>query len=119
MTLLDEVGFVSSFSFKYSPRPGTPALRLKDSVSPALASQRLTRYQARQRELGVVYHKSIEGQVLNVLVEGTSKQDDRVVCGRSSSFVMVNFPGDSNLIGTTVPVRVTKGFTHSCRGEAL
>ena len=119
MTLLDEVGFVSSFSFKYSPRPGTPALRLKDSVDPKVSSRRLSRYQARQREWGVRYHESIEGQVLNVLVEGTSKQDPRVLCGRSGTFVMVNFAGSTDLIGTTIPVRVTKGFTHSCRGEAL
>jgi len=79
----------------------------------------LTRYQARQRELGVQYHKNLEGQVLNVLVEGTSKHDSHVLCGRSSTFVMVNFPGTLDLIGSTVPVQVTKGFTHSCRGEAV
>jgi len=119
MTLLDEVGFASSFSFKYSPRPGTPALRLKDAVPAEVASARLTRFQARQKELGIRYLQSIQGQVLDVLVEGTSKQDDRVVCGRSSTYVMVNFPGSIDLVGQTVPVTVTKGFTHSCRGERV
>jgi tRNA-2-methylthio-N6-dimethylallyladenosine synthase len=119
MTLLDEVRFVSSFSFKYSPRPGTPSLKLRDDVPPEVASARLTRYQARQRELGIEYHRKLEGTVLDVLVEGHSKQDARVICGRSSSFVMVNFPGELGQIGRKVSVRVTRGFTHSCRGEAV
>jgi hypothetical protein len=49
-------------------------------------------------------------------VEGPSRHDDGVVVGRTSQFVSVNVPGDPSLVGRTVPVRVTRGFTHSCRG---
>ena len=117
MTLLDEVGFVGSFSFKYSPRPGTPALKMKWSVPDEVASARLTAYQNRQRELSLAWHRGLEGQTLDVLVEGPSRHDEGVICGRTSSHAMINFPGDVSLVGQTLPVTVTRGFTHSCRGE--
>jgi tRNA-2-methylthio-N6-dimethylallyladenosine synthase len=121
MTLLDEVGFVGSFSFKYSPRPGTPAVMLheRDEVPDDVASARLTRYQARQKELSAAWHKSLEGQEVDVLVEGGSAHDEGVVCGRTGSFAMVNFPGGPSLVGSTVRVRVTRAFPHSCRGELV
>lgn len=119
MTLLDEVGFVGSFSFKYSPRPGTPALRLKEGFDPAESGARLTRYQARQRELSLAWTRSHEGACVDVLVEGPSRHDEGVVAGRTSSNLMVNFPGSESLVGEIVRVRVTRGFTHSARGELV
>lgn len=121
MSLLDEVGFVGSFSFKYSPRPGTPALKLeeRDHVTEEVASARLLEYQNRQRALSLEWHRAHEGREVAVLVEGPSAHDDGVVCGRTSHHVMVNFAGDLSLVGTTVRVRCTRGFTHSVRGEHL
>ncbi len=119
MTLLDEVGFVGSFSFKYSPRPGTPALKMPWSVSDEIAGERLTRYQNRQRELSTAWHRSLEGQVVDILIEGPSRHDEGVVCGRTSTHAMVNVPGDVALVGQTLKARVTRGFTHSTRGELL
>ncbi len=119
MSLLNEVGFVGSFSFKYSPRPGTPALKIRNPVTPEEASRRLTVLQDRQRELSTDFNRSHEGRVVEVLVEGPSRHDEGVICGRTSSNVMVNFPGDASLIGSMVDVRVTRGFTHSCRGERV
>jgi tRNA-2-methylthio-N6-dimethylallyladenosine synthase len=119
MDLLDTVGFVASFSFKYSPRPGTPALRLKEGFDDAVSGARLTRLQARQRELSLAWTRSFEGDVVRVLVEGTSRHDEGVICGRTSSNLMVNFPGDEMEVGTWLDVRVTRGFTHSARGERI
>ena len=119
MTLLDEVGFVGSFSFKYSPRPGTPALRLKEGFDDAVSGERLQRYQARQRELSLAWTRGHEGQVVNVLVEGPSRHDEGVIAGRTSGNLMVNFPGSLDQVGDFVDVRVTRGFTHSARGEAV
>lgn len=119
MALLDEVGFVGSFSFKYSQRPGTPALRLKNPVAPDVAQARLARYQARQRELSADWMRSLEGTVQRVLVEGPSRHDEGVVAGRTDTFAMINFPGSLDMVGTYQQVRVTRGFTHSCRGEIL
>ena len=121
MTLLEAADFVGSFSFKYSPRPSTPALKLqdRDPVADAIAGARLTRYQDRQRERSLAFHRSLEGRVFDdVLVEGPSRNDEGVVCGRTSQHVMVNFPGSLDRVGQIVSVRVTRGFTHSVRGEA-
>ncbi len=118
MSLLDEVGFVGSFSFKYSPRPGTPALRLREEADDRLAGQRLSVFQARQRELSLAWNRSHEGCVVDdVLVEGPARDGGDVVCGRTSSGLVVNFPGSPSLVGDFVSVAVTRGFTHSCRGE--
>ncbi len=118
MTLLDAVGFQGSFSFKYSPRPGTPALRLlKDQVPPDVAQARLVRLQTRQREIALEAHQSMVGEEHTVLVEGPSRHDDGVVCGRTSTFKMINFPGSLSLVGQTVPVEIIRGFTNTLRGE--
>jgi tRNA-2-methylthio-N6-dimethylallyladenosine synthase len=119
MSLLDEVGFVSSFSFKYSRRPGTPALKIRNPVTPEDASRRLTTLQTRQRELSAEFSRAHEGRVVEVLVEGPSRHDEGVVCGRTSSNLMVNFPGGEDLYGQMIDVKVTRGFTHSCRGERV
>ncbi len=118
MTLLDEVGFQGSFSFKYSPRPGTPALKLlKDEVAPEVAQARLVRLQEWQRSLALAAHRAMEGWSYPVLVEGPSRHDEGVICGRTSTFKMINFPGGLDLVGQTIPVQVTRGFTNSLRGE--
>ncbi|MCB9795857.1 MAG: tRNA (N6-isopentenyl adenosine(37)-C2)-methylthiotransferase MiaB [Alphaproteobacteria bacterium] len=118
MSLLEAVRFEGAFSFKYSPRPGTPALRLPDdAVEPKVAQARLMAFQKRQQQLQLASNRALEGQVLDILVEGPSKWDPSVACGRSSTFKMVNFPGSLDLIGQTVPVRILRGFTNSLRGE--
>jgi tRNA-2-methylthio-N6-dimethylallyladenosine synthase len=120
LSLLEAVRFESSFSFNYSPRPGTPALRLLDAAVPeAVSQERLARFQARQREIQVEAHRALEGSVQRVLVEGPSAQDDGVVCGRTSTFKMVNFPGDIALTGAWVDVRITRGFVNTLRGEQV
>jgi len=122
MSLMDDAGFVGSFSFKYSPRPGTPALHLIDrgqAVPPDVASARLTAWQAAQKARSQAWTRSHEGQVVRILVEGPSRHDEGVVCGRTSGNLMVNVPGDLSLVGSLVDVRVTRGFAHSARGERL
>ena len=120
MSLLDEVRFHGSFSFLYSPRPGTPALRLLDDAVPAAVAQaRLERFQARQREIQLQEHAAMVGREVRVLVEGPSAHDEGVMCGRTSSFKMVNFPGEPGLTGRWADIRVTRGFANTLRGEAI
>jgi len=122
MSLLETVRFHTAFSFKFSPRPGTPALRLLDrdeAVDPAVAQARLVRYQDRQRELALEFNRALEGTVQRVLVEGPSRHDEGVICGRTSTFKMINFPGDESQVGQHVDVRVLRAFTNSLRGEQL
>ena len=120
MSLLDEVGFVNCFSFKYSPRPGTAALRLDDAVPEDVAQARLEALQQRQRELSLAWSRGHEGRVLDdVLVEGPSRHDAGIVFGRTSANLSVNFPSDVDLTGRTVSVKITRGFTNSSRGERV
>jgi tRNA-2-methylthio-N6-dimethylallyladenosine synthase len=118
MSLLEEVRFHGSFSFKYSARPGTPALRLLDDAVPdPVAQHRLERFQARQREIQLEEHARLVGNTVRVLVEGPSAHDDGVICGRTSTFKMVNFPGDPSLAGKWADVRVIRAFANTLRGE--
>ena len=121
MSLLERVRFHSSFSFKYSERPGTPALRLveRDPIDSMLAGQRLVRLQKRQREIAQEEHLRLEGSVLPVLIEGPSRHDEGVICGRTDTFKMINFPGDVSWVGQRRNVRVTKAFANSLRGEVV
>jgi tRNA-2-methylthio-N6-dimethylallyladenosine synthase len=122
MSLLDAVGYHGAFSFKFSPRPGTPALRLieRDLEVPAdVAQERLVVYQRRQRELSLAANQALEGTVQTVLVEGPSRHDEGVICGRTSTFKMINFPGSVEQTGSLAQVRVTRAFTNSLRGEPV
>jgi tRNA-2-methylthio-N6-dimethylallyladenosine synthase len=119
MALLDAVGFVGSFSFKYSPRPGTPALRLDEHLPDAVAGERLTRLQNRQRQLSRQWAVGHEGSVQRVLVEGPSRHGEGVVCGRTSTNLPVNFAGPLSLVGELIDIRIIRGLTHSCRGEIV
>ena len=119
LSLLQEVGFHSSFSFKYSPRPGTPALKLieRGAVSPEVASARLTELQTLQRKISVEVNKKTIGQTFDVLVEGASPREPNLLFGRTSTFKGVHFEGTSDLIGQTIPVHIYQAFTSALRGE--
>lgn len=121
MSLLEEVKFSSSFSFKYSQRPNTPALKLvdRDPVDPQVAGERLMRLQAKQREIAQAEHELLEGTIQRVLVEGPAKHDQGVICGRTGTHKMVNFPGTLDQVGQFVDVKITKGFANSLRGEQI
>ncbi|MBN2798701.1 MAG: tRNA (N6-isopentenyl adenosine(37)-C2)-methylthiotransferase MiaB [Deltaproteobacteria bacterium] len=119
LDLLVEADIVMSYSFKYSERPGTPAPRLPDAVPPEVAGQRLTALQTLQRERSLAWHRSLEGRVFPVLVEGPARHDEGVIAGRTPHGAMVNFPGSLEQLNQLALVRVTKGFTHSARGEQV
>lgn len=120
MTLLEAVRFHASFSFKYSPRPGTPALRLLDDAVPeSVAQARLERFQARQRQIALEEHAKLVGSTLRVLVEGPSAHDEGVACGRTSTFKTINFPSATPRPGEWVDVAVTRGFANTLRGERV
>ena len=121
MSLLETVGFHSSFSFIYSPRPGTPAVKLqeKDAVDLEIASQRLMELQNLQRKLSLQAHKDLIESVQYVLVEGHSPREPNLLFGRTSTFKGVHFQGTPDLIGKTVPVRIFQAFTSALRGELV
>lgn len=118
MDLLEKVRFEGAFSFKFSPRPGTPALRLMDDAIPdAVAQARLERFQNRQRQIQIEAHQLLDGTQQRVLVAGPSAHDDGVMCGRTSTFKMVNFTGGQSKPGQWVDVRIVRAFANTLRGE--
>ncbi len=119
MKLIDDVEFDASFSFIYSPRPGTPALELEDSTPAEVKSARLSRLQKRIDELAQVVSKAMVGSVQRVLVEGTSKKDATELAGRTDNNRIVNFAGNPRLINTFVDVGITSALSHSLRGEIV
>ena len=119
MKLIDDVGFDNSFSFVYSPRPGTPALDLDDTTPPEVKSARLNRLQKRIDEQAQVISKAMVGSVQRVLVEGTSRKDVLEMAARTDNNRIVNFAGNPRLINTFVNVRITDALPHSLRGEIV
>ncbi|KPK31783.1 MAG: (dimethylallyl)adenosine tRNA methylthiotransferase [Betaproteobacteria bacterium SG8_40] len=119
MKLVNDVGFDASFSFMYSPRPGTPAASLPDQVPLQVKQSRLARLQARLNELERSVNQSMVGSVQAVLVEGASKKDDSELAGRTSNNRVVNFRGPSRLRGQIIDIRITGALAHSLRGEVL
>ncbi|GIW46333.1 MAG: tRNA-2-methylthio-N(6)-dimethylallyladenosine synthase [Deltaproteobacteria bacterium] len=117
MKLLEEVQFDSAFSFKFSPRPGTPAADFPDRVDDNTASRRLKELQEFQRKITLEKNMSRVGLVEEVLVEGRSKHNDSFLSGRTPHNRIVNFPGPQELIGKIVNVKITEGFQNSLRGE--
>ncbi len=121
MSLLEEVRFHSSFSFVYSPRPGTPALRLLDRtpVEAGVAKNRLIQLQALQQRISKEENRKLIGSAQLVLVEGGSPREKNLLFGRTGTFKGVHFEGDRSLLGQTVPVHIYQAFTSALRGELL
>jgi tRNA-2-methylthio-N6-dimethylallyladenosine synthase len=119
MKLIEDVRFDGSFSFIYSPRPGTPAANLPDATPHAVKLARLQRLQARIQELSEEYSRAMLGSVQRVLVESLSRKDASELAGRSENNRVVNFAGPSRLIGHYVDLEITQAYPHSLRGKAV
>jgi tRNA-2-methylthio-N6-dimethylallyladenosine synthase len=119
MKLIDEVGFDSSFSFVFSPRPGTPAAALPDDTPRALKLERLHTLQSRIEAQARAIGASRVGTVQRVLVEGPSRKDANELMGRTECNRIVNFQGMARLTGQMIDVRITEALPHSLRGEVV
>jgi tRNA-2-methylthio-N6-dimethylallyladenosine synthase len=117
LALMKAVQFDDLFSFKYSPRKGTRAAQFEDRVEEKVKQKRLSILQELQSEMTFQKNLALEGRVVEVLVEGRSKQGNPDVTGRTRSNKIVNFRGDVDLTGHLLPVHITKAYQHSLRGE--
>jgi len=135
MALVTEVGFDSSFSFIYSPRPGTPAADLTDDTPQAVKLDRLKRLQATIDDQASAISKAMVGSTERVLVEGPSRKNPAELCGRTRNNRVVNFsvpPGSrsgrekrgtpgltaaQSLVGCLVDIHIVSALPHSLRGE--
>ena len=115
LQLIDTVGFDRSFSFIYSPRPGTPAASLPDDVPLEIKKTRLARVQERITAHATAIAEAMVGTVQRVLVEQLNA--DGSISGLAENNRAVHFSGDVTLIGRFVDVRITEALTSSLRGE--
>ena len=119
MALIETIGFDQSFSFIYSPRPGTPAAELPDDVQLATKKARLSRLQQRINGMAAAISDSMVGRVERILVEKISRKRTDQLSGRTQNNRVVNFDADPSLIGHFVDVRITEALPNSLRGELL
>jgi tRNA-2-methylthio-N6-dimethylallyladenosine synthase len=122
MKLIADVGYDHSFSYIFSPRPGTPAANLPDDTPHEVKLARLQHLQSVINENGRRYIASLVGTVQRILVEGPSKKDAHEYQGRTESNRVVNFNGGSHgarLVGQLVDVRVTHAYANSLRGDIV
>jgi len=118
LSLLGEVGYDQVFSFKYSPRPRTPAGQIEDSVPDEEKGRRLMILQARQREIQIQRNQACLGRQYEVLVEGFHPRLGQAV-GRTTSNKIINFPGEPSWAGQYMMVQVTASGPNSLVGERV
>jgi len=119
MQLIDDLQFDNSFSFIFSPRPGTPAANLPDTTPHEEKLRRLHEVQAAINASIARISESRLGTVQRILVEGPSKRDGSELMGRTECNRVVNFAGPARLIGKLIDVRITETRSYSLRGEVL
>lgn len=119
MKLIEEVNFDESFSFIYSPRPGTPAADLPDDTPQEIKLKRLHRLQEKIAQQATTISHSMVGSIQRILVEGNSKKSTDELCGRTENNRVVNFVGDLAQIGQFIDIKITDALSHSLRGEIL
>ena len=122
MKLIEDIGYDTSFSFIFSPRPGTPAANLHDDTPHEVKLRRLQHLQATIEANVMRISQSRVGTVQRILVERPARKDPSDLAGRTECNRVVNFPGGPNpqrLIGQMVDVRITEAYPHSLRGELV
>ncbi len=119
MKLIDDIGFDNSFSFLYSPRPGTPAAELRDDTPHEVKAARLRALQDRIMEQEATVAEGMLGTVQRALVEGISKKDPNEMAARTDNNRVVNFVGTTELIGQFIDILITQVVRHTLRGEKV
>ena len=118
LALVSKVGYASAYSFKYSPRPGTPAANADVQVEEAVKSERLESLQQLLNAQQFAFNKSTEGRVVDVLVERAGGRDGQMA-GRSPYMQAVNFIGTADQIGQIVPCRLSAARQNSMTGDIV
>ncbi len=119
MKLIEDVFFDVSFSFIFSPRPGTPAAEIKDATPHEVKLARLQRLQARIEEMASKISQKMVGTIQKVLVEGVSKKDPNTLTGRTENYKVVNFTGNPRMIGELIPIKIIQANAYSLTGEVV
>ena len=118
MKCVEDIGYASSFSFKYSIRPGTPGASMPRQVPEDVKSERLKRLQDLLYTQQLAFNKSLIGRTLDVLVENGGREDGQLF-GRSPYLQGTHFDGPEELVGQIVPVLITGAGRNSLTGELV
>ncbi|MBK7490720.1 MAG: tRNA (N6-isopentenyl adenosine(37)-C2)-methylthiotransferase MiaB [Nitrosomonas sp.] len=119
MKLIEDMNFDESYSFVYSPRPGTPAADLPDDTPPEVKLERLQRLQAQINQQARKISLGMVGSIQRVLLEGVSKKNAGEFFGRTDNNRVVNLASDPALVGSFINVRITEARSHTLRGEIV
>jgi tRNA-N(6)-(isopentenyl)adenosine-37 thiotransferase enzyme MiaB len=119
LSLVREAGITSAYTYIYSPREGTPAFDMPDNVPYEVKQKRLARLNEVIGELSLEHHRSLVGQMIEVLVEGESKNRANVLSGRSRSNKLIHFEGQKEWIGQFVQVKVTAAQSWYLKAEVV
>ncbi len=122
MKLVNDIGYDHSFSFIFSPRPGTPAANLPDDTPYEVKLKRLQRLQERIEANTLKISQQMVGSVQRILVEGPAKKNPQELQGRTENNRVVNFDGGPNaqrLVGQLIDVSIVHAYPHSLRGELV
>lgn len=119
LSLVKEVSYDSAFTFIYSRRNHTPADKMENQVPDEVKHERFNELVAAVNEGVIKNNKKYEGQIVEVLVEGTSKNDETKLSGRTRNGKLVNFEGDKSLIGTLVNTKIVRAQPFSLIGEVV
>jgi tRNA-2-methylthio-N6-dimethylallyladenosine synthase len=117
ISLVKEVEYDMAFTFIYSPRDGTPAAKMKDDVPMEVKKRRLAQLNDVLNEISKKKNAVLQGQVVEVLVEGESRKNPDVLSGRTRTNKLVNFVGPKHLIGKMVYVSIEKAQTWTLKGK--
>ncbi|MGB2311256.1 MAG: tRNA (N6-isopentenyl adenosine(37)-C2)-methylthiotransferase MiaB, partial [Candidatus Puniceispirillaceae bacterium] len=118
LKLVNQVGYASAYSFKYSPRPGTPAATIEQQVPEHVKAERLESLQQLLNAQQFAFNKATEGQIVDVLVERSGGRAGQMA-GRSPYMQAVNFVGDQSQIGQIVPCKLSAARQNSMSGEII
>ncbi|NSL51107.1 tRNA (N6-isopentenyl adenosine(37)-C2)-methylthiotransferase MiaB [Calidifontibacillus erzurumensis] len=119
LSLYREVEYDGAFTFIYSPREGTPAAQMVDNVPMEVKKERLQRLNALVNEISAKKNKQYQDQIVEVLVEGESKNNPDILAGYTRKNKLVNFKGPKSAIGKIVKVKITEAKTWSLNGEMV
>ena len=119
MKLVRDVGFDASFSFIFSPRPGTPAANLEDTTPYEVKVKRLQELQAEIEANAIRISETMVGTTQKILVTGHARKDPSELMGRTECNRIVNFKGAPRLMNQLIDVTITQAFAHSLRGEVV
>lgn len=119
MDIVDYCRFDNAYTFIYSPREGTPAARMADSVPMEVKQERLARLNERWNAYALENNQAYVGRIVKVLVDGPSKKDEHIYSGYTETNKMVNFTADKVQAGEIIEVKITQARTWSLNGEAI